>query len=912
MSKIIITENIGKALPKGSFVYTLINNVTDIFKEADYFPEYTLHDEDHINNVLMLIEKLITPTTWNKLSHESIEVLVCAAILHDLGMFVKREGFEKLIFGEHKKAKTDSLDRHTWNELWKRFYRKAQRWDDSKLNNVFGKGGFVETGLENSVPFEDTKFQRLLYGEFLRQNHHRLAFDITQFGFPGNKNIDVFANCPCDGYTKAIIGVVARSHGMALRDVESYLSYFPIDIEKTMPIYYLMAVLRMADYLDIGRKRASKTRQDIQTLYSPISNREFELNQAIDAPIFDFPKKSVFLNANPTNSRVYVHAEETLASMQKELDMCWAVLSEKYQYEYELSIHRVSSNLYDDNRIKAFNNTFLTKKAGLKVNPEVMKLLIQPLYGNNPAIGVRELLQNSVDACNEREILEKEKRNSYEGKITLSIDTTQKTFTITDNGIGMDSEIIIDYYLTIGASFRNSDSWKDVYIDEDGQTKVARSGRFGIGMLAAFLLGNNVLVSTRHYADKKGFQFNLESDTGNLEVKRVPNIEIGTTITLELNSDALKYFDTPEPMPDYGVKWCAWYFFNKPKITYLKDGYSFNQYLDGMLNVDKNEDWNCYELKNKYSVYWKNETDFRVPIVYNGFWVREEDYYRKFNNQLTPETDVEMPKLSIIDPNHIFGINIIKNSLDKEVLKENLEFMKIMMKCYLFRILRNPIDYDRVGMAGEKSVVVANKRNFVPFHKMFLEHANTSKILVLNHASRASETFDDYLSSSGVLPVLVKYFASFNQLLFPKVWAKKDINPDSVEQLNTKFSDEMLNLLSLGKEIFYPHTQRKSKIFANSKGISYALHYSIENGLMNNQVTENDMAIAEFLSENISSIALYELFSSNIHKEVQNEQMLEILKKWIPYERNNGWIPIDRNERAKMYPEAFEEMKKYK
>ena len=91
------------------------------------------------------------------------------------------------------------------------------------------------------------------------------------------------------------------------------------------------------------------------------------------------------------------------------------------------------------------NSRFLTEEVKITANPEITKLMIAPLYGDNPTFGVRELLQNSVDACLERKEKEAKKENpsDYHGLVTISIDSRHDlgndkemdVFTIEDNGI---------------------------------------------------------------------------------------------------------------------------------------------------------------------------------------------------------------------------------------------------------------------------------------------------------------------------------------------------------------------------------------------------------------------------------------------------------------------------------------------
>ena len=85
-------------------------------------------------------------------------------------------------------------------------------------------------------------------------------------------------------------------------------------------------------------------------------------------------------------------------------------------------------NFFDD------SETGFSEKIIFNVSNELPKLLIGPLYGNDPTFGVRELLQNAVDSCREREFLEK---SEYHGLVKISIYSKEEKlyFEIKDNGL---------------------------------------------------------------------------------------------------------------------------------------------------------------------------------------------------------------------------------------------------------------------------------------------------------------------------------------------------------------------------------------------------------------------------------------------------------------------------------------------
>jgi len=190
---IVIPEQLKSKLPEGSYVFTLCANAEKLFGlDAVYFAEYTKHNAEHVNAVLEFIEKLIPPHSLEKLESETVETLIAAAVFHDIGMFIQRDGLRVLLFGAYANQKTGHLDKQTWHEAWVDYYTQVRRWGDRKLIEVFGDSLPVEHGLRDKLPDEMTDRHKLLYGEFLRRYHQRLAHDIALHGFFGNEQINVF------------------------------------------------------------------------------------------------------------------------------------------------------------------------------------------------------------------------------------------------------------------------------------------------------------------------------------------------------------------------------------------------------------------------------------------------------------------------------------------------------------------------------------------------------------------------------------------------------------------------------------------------------------------------------------------------------------------------------------------------
>lgn len=533
------------------------------------------------------------------------------------------------------------------------------------------------------LPFKNTGIQKEnipLYGEFLRQNHGRLAFEIVKFGFPGEESLDVLRKTEIDDELRDIIALIAKSHTMQLRASFKYLEeqYASYSQPKNIKIFYLMSILRMADYLDAGYDRASHVIESMRAIHSEISKEEFSWNQVIDFDDYDWNigSETLIIHANPSCSSQFLKIESWLYELQKELDLCWAVLGEVYtgKSPLELTIRRIGSNLLTEKTRKRFEERFVTKRAILDTNPDILKLLIHPLYNEEPKYGIRELLQNAIDACNERE--EIEKRNGhfdYYPKVRIEIDRNKNVFSIMDNGLGMNADIIINYFLISGASFRDSEIWEKNFI-KNGESLIARTGKFGIGILSAFLLGNYAEVTTRYVNERLGYGFGIEIGRENINIERT-QADIGTKIIIHSTPEILNEIVTQEKYP----KWNDWYCFKKPHVEYILDGQEIVHEEEFI--PDKDEDFEgWYEVKNtEYVSYkWSYESGYISDInaFCNGIPITKGTILDsdKYGFPLCT------PVLSIVDYNNRVHINLSRDQLtsfpaEKEFVREGYRYV---------------------------------------------------------------------------------------------------------------------------------------------------------------------------------------------------------------------------------------------
>ena len=529
-------------------VKTTLDSFGEILKDNKlyFFGDYTDHGITHIENVIASSDNLITDETFNDiLSDKDVGYYTLAVILHDIGMHLNLDGFICLIEGGYNDIRITDLDNLTWKDLWEEYLNEAKKFSGKQLKGIFGNQDAVIELPPFDNPGKINENHKKLIGEFLRRNHARLAHEIAIKGFPGNPKLLEFAK-GLDIKDRRLVGLIARSHNMGLRKCLDYIEQFygksirrtPNGIHAT----YLMVLLRIADYVQIDSSRTSKTLLKLKTFSSPISEIEHGAHLAVDGVDLkyqDDPER-VFVSASPKDSSMYLKLRQLIKAIQYEFDISWAVLGELYggvKERPEIKYRRITSNLEENSFTSS--QEYVTDNFSFKANDEIVKLLIAPLYGDDLKYGVRELLQNSVDACKERERIAKVS-TEVDFMPVIDMHVTKEGdshfFSITDNGIGMDVDVIKNYFFNAGASYRTSLQWQKKFVDNTGKSTVRRSGRFGVGVLAAFLIGDKISVETKKEGASTGYKFIADLNSDQINVLKDETIKEGTNWKFRANN----------------------------------------------------------------------------------------------------------------------------------------------------------------------------------------------------------------------------------------------------------------------------------------------------------------------------------------------------------------------------------------
>ena len=184
----------------------------------------------------------------------------------------------------------------------------------------------------------------------------------------------------------------------------------------------------------------------------------------------------------------------------------------------------------------------------------LLNLMINSIYTNRE-IFLRELIANASDAIDKYHYLSLtddtlEKRNDY--KIELSIDKDARTITISDNGIGMTKDELIDHLGTIAKS--GSKEFQEKMDHENVSPEDEREiiGQFGVGFYSSYLVADLVEVDTLSPYSKTSYRFTSDG-IEEYSLEESTKLTIGTTITLHLRENS-EDFNFDEYLDQFTIK----------------------------------------------------------------------------------------------------------------------------------------------------------------------------------------------------------------------------------------------------------------------------------------------------------------------------------------------------------------------
>ncbi|WP_333624546.1 hypothetical protein [Sphingobacterium siyangense] len=443
----MVKENVEKCIPLLAIYYKA-------------FPTYTLHNTQHIVNIVHLCDQLLG-NDIKTLSSLEAALIILAAVYHDIGMVFNDDQISNIV--------------------------DEEQFDQFLEGNYKAKLMFLEN---------DRKINDNLAEWYCRWMHAQRVWEFLEDDELKWGKISL----------KTVLGNICESHNENVENLSDD-SRFNSNFLGQADIRFCSILLRMADILDFDNTRSPKSVYEFLELSTPqnnleaFSNIEWSKHLASDGfTIKNFEGKiELTFTAGPEHPEVERNIQEFLDIIENESTRCNNILSkcsERWR-KYSISPHIDRSGIISQNYQKGNFRLSLAER-------QIISLLTgDDIYGSAFEF-IRELLQNAIDSSRMREFhMEYLGHQGYKSEpiqITSWVDKEGfRWVRVDDYGMGINQYILKNHFLKKGSSFYKSDYFK--LLQQEYFHKVGKNftpiSRFGIGLLSCFILGDKIEVSTK-------------------------------------------------------------------------------------------------------------------------------------------------------------------------------------------------------------------------------------------------------------------------------------------------------------------------------------------------------------------------------------------------------------------------------
>lgn len=513
-----------------SSVINLINNVVENSCEKSktiikYMSEYTLHDETHLFRVLFIMERLIPSDTLQSLSIPELMMLILTAFLHDIGMAPEES--------EIRAWKEDwNSEKPTIEELNE--YNKYNRFRNTYPHKI---AEIIK--LKNSEEYQKaTLVEDYIISEYIRNTHTERARVTIANNWSDKIQYE-------DKNLVYELAQLCFSHGedtLSLLDLETNVlcgenSYI------CMP--FIGVIIRLSDLLDFDAKRTPSVLFSHVSVRNSVSLFEWQKHRSVQSWIIKSDK--IAFHAKCGHPAIEKSIHDFCNYIDKELVNCSNVLNRiEDDFRENINYYKIPLPAKVDRQkiqteidLRTNEPLYLYKDTAFELSKDqIIDLLMGTKLYDDTKSALRELIQNSIDACLLADALYKELNNPYLPEIIVKYyrEGNEDVIVVEDNGIGMNLEIIDKYYSKIGSSYYKS---KDFY---DLKAQIGLNfqpiSRFGIGILSCFMVSDTIEVETRKILDNgekdKPFKIIIEGYDSIFTIKAGERFKQGTNTKLFL------------------------------------------------------------------------------------------------------------------------------------------------------------------------------------------------------------------------------------------------------------------------------------------------------------------------------------------------------------------------------------------
>ncbi|WP_437829270.1 HD domain-containing protein [Sorangium sp. So ce1153] len=458
-------------------------------------PDFTVHDITHMDGLWEMVDLIAGQEV--ALTPAEAFVLGGSILIHDIGMGLAAYPGGKAQLQEDKS------------------------WPDtiaSILQRRTGKSA-SKAGMSSISP----EVEREAIAETLRNIHARHADHLALTNWSGRDGTKYYLidNPELRDSYGSVIGRIAYSHWWSVSDLrEKFATVLgaPVGFPKEWSVdpLKIACLLRLADAGHLDARRAPAFLHALRKPHG-IAMQHWAFQEKLHQPRVD-NQRLVYTSGNPfclQDASAWWLCFETLQMVDRELRQVDALLADMHRPRMRA---RAVAGADDPVRLTEFIPTVGWRPVDARVRVSDVPSLVQrlggeQLYGRDPTVPLRELIQNASDAVRARRLLRDLPTNWGDIIVRLGNDSNGPWLEVEDTGIGMSAAVLTGPLLDFGTSYWNSWLMRQELVGLAAKG-FSPTGRYGIGFFSVFMWGARVRVVTRRFDEAEKDTRVLEFATG--------------------------------------------------------------------------------------------------------------------------------------------------------------------------------------------------------------------------------------------------------------------------------------------------------------------------------------------------------------------------------------------------------------
>lgn len=502
--------------------------------------DFTLHDSDHSFRVAERMWHIIPEKTQELLSEYELALLLLSAYLHDIGMtpeYKKVESHHNILL---------NID----NNLSVSEKEEFQKWLDEE-------GVFVD--LDRGELTDKSRIEEWVTF-YCRHKHNDWSKEWISNNLSEKQLSGIYSNWIND------LIIICQSHHWGLEELKDS-KFDPIRINgKVIHKRYLAMCLRLSDVIEIDPERAPdvlmKHRNVIDGSISHWLKEQFTSVDIING--------NITVTARPTQAFIHKAILDVADQIEKETFLCNSLIQEKplshisptHNLEHTWNILPI---VYRD--IKETGNYEFIDGTFKPNTKKLLELFAGTELYENPLLAIRELIQNAFDAIKVQiayrifkdSLKSEEQFNSLKDLFAVNLSAIKEGNDVwlicSDNGVGMDKDIIKKCFLISGSQRRRELLELERKCKSIGYD-LELTGKFGIGVMSYFMLADKMIITTKKSFEsgnfeQNGWEFEINGLADFGELRRINYSKNGTEIRLRIREELVYKFTDENTLSDF-------------------------------------------------------------------------------------------------------------------------------------------------------------------------------------------------------------------------------------------------------------------------------------------------------------------------------------------------------------------------